>query len=81
VSAFWSAEGFSVHQQRFNVATKTGYRRAQVVGDIRDQVAPLDIIPVKYGIKNLKRVGKIKFTTERPKDYWEEQGYDWYAGL
>jgi DMSO/TMAO reductase YedYZ molybdopterin-dependent catalytic subunit len=44
--------------------------------------APLRlVIPVKYGIKNLKRIGKIKFTTELPKDYWAEQGYDWYAGL
>jgi DMSO/TMAO reductase YedYZ molybdopterin-dependent catalytic subunit len=44
--------------------------------------APLRlIIPVKYGVKNLKRIGKIKFTTERPKDYWEEQGYDWFAGV
>jgi DMSO/TMAO reductase YedYZ molybdopterin-dependent catalytic subunit len=44
--------------------------------------APLRlVIPVKYGVKNIKRIGKIKFTTERPKDYWEEQGYDWFAGL
>jgi DMSO/TMAO reductase YedYZ molybdopterin-dependent catalytic subunit len=44
--------------------------------------APLRlVIPVKYGIKNLKRIGKITFTDTRPKDYWAEQGYDWYAGL
>jgi hypothetical protein len=43
--------------------------------------APLRLaIPVKYGIKNIKNIGKIKFTDERPKDYWAEQGYDWYAG-
>ena len=39
------------------------------------------VIPVKYGIKNIKRVGSIRFTNERPADYWAEQGYDWYAGL
>jgi DMSO/TMAO reductase YedYZ molybdopterin-dependent catalytic subunit len=44
--------------------------------------APLRlIIPVKYGIKNLKQIGTIRFTDVRPADYWAEQGYDWYAGL
>ncbi|SDZ79965.1 molybdopterin-dependent oxidoreductase [Pedobacter hartonius] len=39
------------------------------------------IIPVKYGIKNLKRIGTITFSNTRPKDYWAEQGYDYYSGL
>ncbi len=44
--------------------------------------APLRlIIPVKYGIKNIKRIGLIQYTDARPKDYWAEQGYDWFAGL
>jgi DMSO/TMAO reductase YedYZ molybdopterin-dependent catalytic subunit len=44
--------------------------------------APLRlVIPVKYGIKNIKRIGSIEFTDTRPKDYWAERGYDWYAGL
>ncbi|HTJ10866.1 MAG TPA: molybdopterin-dependent oxidoreductase [Dinghuibacter sp.] len=44
--------------------------------------APLRlIIPVKYGIKNLKRIGTIAFSDTRPRDYWAEQGYDYYAGL
>jgi thiosulfate reductase cytochrome b subunit len=44
--------------------------------------APLRlIIPNKYGIKNLKRIGKMYFSDRRPPDYWEEQGYDWFAGL
>ncbi|MDR3636930.1 MAG: molybdopterin-dependent oxidoreductase [Isosphaeraceae bacterium] len=43
--------------------------------------APLRlVIPVKYGIKSLKRIGTIRFTDERPADYWAERGYDWYAG-
>lgn len=44
--------------------------------------APLRlIIPVKYGIKNLKRIGTITFSNKRPPDYWAEQGYDYYSGL
>ncbi|TCD07660.1 molybdopterin-binding oxidoreductase [Pedobacter frigidisoli] len=44
--------------------------------------APLRlIVPVKYGIKNLKRIGTISFSNQRPKDYWAEQGYDYYSGL
>jgi hypothetical protein len=39
------------------------------------------IIPVKYGIKHLKRVGTISFSNQRPPDYWYEHGYDYYAGL
>jgi len=44
--------------------------------------APLRlVIPVKYGVKNIKRIGKIMYTNERPEDYWANEGYDWYAGL
>lgn len=39
------------------------------------------IIPVKYGIKNLKRIGSISFSDERLPDYWAERGYDYYSGL
>jgi DMSO/TMAO reductase YedYZ molybdopterin-dependent catalytic subunit len=39
------------------------------------------IIPVKYGIKNLKRIGTISFSNTRPPDYWAEFGYDYYSGL
>ena len=39
------------------------------------------IIPVKYGIKHLKRIGTMYFSNERPPDYWFEQGYDYYSGL
>lgn len=47
-----------------------------------DHGAPLRlIIPVKYGIKNLKRIGAIEYTDSKPDDYWAEQGYDWFAGL
>ena len=43
--------------------------------------APLRLVtPLKYGIKHIKRIGRITFTDERPKDYWAERGYDWYSG-
>jgi|HubBroStandDraft_1064217.scaffolds.fasta_scaffold210118_1 hypothetical protein len=44
--------------------------------------APLRlIIPIKYGVKNLKRIGKMYFSNDRPRDYWFERGYDYYCGL
>ena len=47
-----------------------------------DQGYPLRlIIPVKYGIKSLKRIGTLSFSNERPPDYWYERGYDYYSGL
>jgi DMSO/TMAO reductase YedYZ molybdopterin-dependent catalytic subunit len=39
------------------------------------------IIPVKYGIKHLKRIGTMYFQDDKPKDYWAEKGYDYYSGL
>ncbi len=47
-----------------------------------DQGYPLRlIIPVKYGIKSLKRIGTLYFSDQRPPDYWYERGYDYYSGL
>ena len=47
-----------------------------------NQGAPLRlIIPVKYGIKHLKRIGAIFFSNQRPPDYWFERGYDYFSGL
>ncbi len=44
--------------------------------------APLRLaIPVKYGIKNIKRIGTIQYTSEKPDDYWAQEGYDWFSGL
>jgi DMSO/TMAO reductase YedYZ molybdopterin-dependent catalytic subunit len=44
--------------------------------------APLRlVVPVKYGIKNIKRIARIEYTNDQPADYWAEQGYDYYAGL
>jgi DMSO/TMAO reductase YedYZ molybdopterin-dependent catalytic subunit len=47
----------------------------------REHGAPLRLaIPVKYGIKNIKRIGVIRYAATRPADFWGERGYDWYAG-
>jgi len=44
--------------------------------------APLRLtIPVKYGVKNIKRIGNVAFSDTQPRDYWAEQGYDWYCAL
>lgn len=44
--------------------------------------APLRLaIPVKYGIKNIKRLSTLRYTDIRPPDFWADRGYDWYAGM
>jgi DMSO/TMAO reductase YedYZ molybdopterin-dependent catalytic subunit len=48
----------------------------------QDHGAPLRLAtPNKYGIKCLKRIGVIRYSNERPADYWAERSYDWYAAL
>lgn len=38
--------------------------------------------PLKYGTKQIKRIGEIRFSDTQPEnDYWTVRGYDWYAGL
>ena len=40
------------------------------------------IIPVKYGVKSLKRIGDMYFSNERTPDYWaDKKGYDYFSGL
>jgi Oxidoreductase molybdopterin binding domain len=39
------------------------------------------IIPTKYGVKHLKRIGTMYFDDTRPRDYWAERGYDYFTGL
>jgi len=44
--------------------------------------APLRLhMPTKYGYKQIKRIGLISYTNDKPDDYWTKLGYDWYAGL
>jgi hypothetical protein len=56
--------------------------------ELNDQPLPMNqgyplrlIIPVKYGIKSIKRIGSMYFDNERPADYWAERGYDYFSGL
>ena len=56
----------------------------EMVGRPLDQEhgAPLRLAtPLKYGIKQLKRIGVVRFSDEPPADYWAERGYDYYAAL
>jgi DMSO/TMAO reductase YedYZ molybdopterin-dependent catalytic subunit len=44
--------------------------------------APLRLlVPVKLGLKNVKAVTKIVYSSEEPKDYWAERGYSRYDGI
>ena len=44
--------------------------------------APLRVhMPTRYGYKQIKRIGLIAYTNEKPADYWTTLGYDWYGGL
>jgi DMSO/TMAO reductase YedYZ molybdopterin-dependent catalytic subunit len=47
-----------------------------------DHGAPLRLVtPLKYGIKQIKQIGRISYADTRPHDYWYEYGYDYDAGL
>jgi DMSO/TMAO reductase YedYZ molybdopterin-dependent catalytic subunit len=44
--------------------------------------APIRLhMPIKYGYKQIKRIGLIAYTDMQPDDYWTKLGYDWYAGI
>jgi DMSO/TMAO reductase YedYZ molybdopterin-dependent catalytic subunit len=44
--------------------------------------APLRLrIPTKLGFKSAKNVEAIEVTNKFPGGYWEDQGYDWFAGV
>ncbi|MCB0832887.1 MAG: molybdopterin-dependent oxidoreductase [Bacteroidetes bacterium] len=44
--------------------------------------APLRIvIPTKLGYKQCKWVTKMTISNEKSGGYWEDQGYDWFAGI
>jgi DMSO/TMAO reductase YedYZ molybdopterin-dependent catalytic subunit len=47
-----------------------------------DHGAPLRIYsPVKLGYKSVKYVTEVNFLPTRTGGYWENQGYEWYAGV
>jgi DMSO/TMAO reductase YedYZ molybdopterin-dependent catalytic subunit len=44
--------------------------------------APLRLlVPVKLGLKNVKAITKITYSSEEPRDYWAERGYSRYDGI
>ncbi len=44
--------------------------------------APLRIVmPTKLGYKSAKWLTSLTVTNEKPGGYWEDQGYDWFAGI
>jgi DMSO/TMAO reductase YedYZ molybdopterin-dependent catalytic subunit len=44
--------------------------------------APLRLYsPVKLGYKSVKYLTEVNFLPTRTGGYWEDQGYDWYAGV
>ncbi len=64
------------HPQALLVTEMMGEPLAQYHG------APLRLYtPNKYGYKQIKRIGLIAYTNQKPDDYWTELGYDWYGGL
>jgi DMSO/TMAO reductase YedYZ molybdopterin-dependent catalytic subunit len=38
-------------------------------------------MPTKLGYKNAKWITNLFVTNERLSGYWEDQGYDWFAGI
>lgn len=65
-----------MHPQSLLVTEMAGQPLTQYHG------APLRLhMPIKYGYKQIKRIGLIAYTDEKPDDYWTKLGYDWYAGL
>ena len=45
------------------------------------QGAPLRlIIPVKYGVKSIKKIGSFFFSDTPPPDFWYNRGYDYNLG-
>jgi len=39
------------------------------------------VMPTKLGYKSAKWVNALVVTDEKPGGYWEDQGYDWFAGI
>ena len=65
-----------MHPQTFLAWELNGEPLTQLHG------APIRLAtPLKYGIKQIKRIGRLEFSNVRGPDYWEIRGYDWYSGL
>ena len=65
-----------LHPQTLLAWTLNGEPMSQLHG------APIRLTtPLKYGIKQIKRISRLEFSDTRGPDYWEIRGYDWYSGL
>jgi hypothetical protein len=72
--------GYDLHNLRHPQALLV----TEMMGEALTQFhgAPLRLYtPTKYGYKQIKRIGLIAYTNEKPDDYWTKLGYDWYGGL
>lgn len=83
---FWSADGYyeswdlasALHPQTLLTYQKNGEPLPVENG------APLRLAsPIKLGYKQSKWITRITFTSylQRRQGYWEDQGYEWFAGL
>ena len=71
----WDIES-SLHPQTILAYGMNGH------GLYPDHGAPLRLYsPVKLGYKNVKYLTEVNFLPRRSGGYWEDQGYDWYAGV
>ena len=44
--------------------------------------APIRLVaPAHYGYKSAKWINKLVVTNDKSGGYWEDQGYDWFAGI
>ena len=84
--------GFSTPDGEFNVGIEQDamlHSQTMLTLDLQrepltdEHGAPVRLTtPLKYGTKNIKRIGTIQFSDTQPEnDYWTVRGYDWYAAL
>lgn len=77
-SGYWSSwdRESALHPQTIVALAKDGERLTPEYG------APARLYSnLKYGYKVVKYLTEIQFMPRRTGGYWEDRGYDWYAGL
>jgi DMSO/TMAO reductase YedYZ molybdopterin-dependent catalytic subunit len=69
------------HGERAAPADHSGARfRGEAAGAAMGRALRLRI-PTKLGFKSAKNLEAIEVTNKYPGGYWENQGYDWFAGI
>jgi DMSO/TMAO reductase YedYZ molybdopterin-dependent catalytic subunit len=75
---YWSSWdlGSAMHPQTLLAYGMNGH-------DLRpDHGAPVRVYSaIKLGYKNVKYLTEVNFLPDRTGGYWEDQGYDWFAGV